>query len=214
MYDNTYIIYTSDHGESLGEHGLFYKQCSYEGSVGVPLIIKGPGIPVGKQIDHPVSLVDEYPTIMEMAGLLTEGDKPGHSLLPLTRNDFKSYPDHVFSEYHGNFLRQSWYMLRRGNFKYTYYSNRMQPSLFNLDTDPLEMKDLAGKGEYRPVLKEFKDLLYSILDPEAVALKSKRDLGLIGPNGEDYTVILTYQQLQEGRHSGQYKPRFQVGFRR
>ena len=213
MYDNTYIIYTSDHGESLGEHGLFYKQCSYEGSVGVPLIIRGPGIPAGKQIDHPVSLIDEYATIMEMAGLLTESDKPGHSWLPMIRNDFEGYPEYVLSEFHGNFLRQSWYMLRRGNFKYTYYSNRIQPSLFNVDVDPLEMNDLAGEKRYEPVLKEFKDLLYSILDPEAVALQSKSDFGLIGPDSEDYTVTLTYQQLQNGRHSGKYKPRYRLGFK-
>ena len=69
LYENTYIIYTSDHGESMGEHGLFFKHCSYEGAIGVPLVIKGPGIPAGEvNTDTPVSLVDLYPTILDMAG--------------------------------------------------------------------------------------------------------------------------------------------------
>ncbi|MBW1801588.1 MAG: sulfatase-like hydrolase/transferase [Deltaproteobacteria bacterium] len=212
MYDNTYIIYTSDHGESLGEHGLFYKQCSYEGSVGVPLIMKGPGIPQNKVIDHTVSLVDEYPTLMEMAGLQTEDDRQGHSWLPMANDDFSDYPDYAFAEYHGNFIRQSWYMLARGPYKYTYYSNHMRPSLFNIEEDPVENVDLALGGTHDNVLKNFESLLHSILDPEKTAFESKRDLGLIGPNDEDYTITLTQQALKEGREKGKFRPRYKRGF--
>jgi choline-sulfatase len=212
MYHNTYIIYTSDHGESLGEHGLFYKQCSYEGSVGVPLIIKGPGIPPNKVIDHPVSLVDEYPTLMEMARLQTEDDRQGHSWLPVARSDFSDYPDYAFAEYHGNFIRQSWYMLVSGSYKYTYYSNHLRPSLFNIEEDSLENVDLALRGTHDKVLKDFETLLYSILDPEKTAFESKHDLGLIGPNGEDYTVKLTMQELIEGRKNGKFRPRYNRSF--
>ena len=202
--DNTYIIYTSDHGDMLGEHGLFYKQCSYEGSVGVPLIVKGPSVAAGKRFDQPVSLVDMYPTIMDMANLESESDRPGKSWLPLLRGDKCEGEEYAFSEYHGNFFRQDWYMLVKDNYKYTYYVNE-RPSLFNLKQDPHENIDLALKPEYSEILDEFKELLKTIVDPEKVSLCSKKDLGLIGTDNEDFTRTLTYEELQEGILNGRFK---------
>lgn len=187
--ENTYIIYTSDHGESLGEHGLFYKQCAYEGSVGVPLIVAGPDIPHGRRIDSPVTLVDMYPTIMDMAGLETEEDRPGESWLSLIRGEHRDL-DYAFSEFHGNFFRHDWFMLVRGDYKYTYYVNE-RSSLYNIVRDPQEMHDLAEDPACADVLRAFETLLYTVCDPEAVSLRAKRDLGLIGPDGEDYTETMS-----------------------
>ncbi|MBW1804720.1 MAG: sulfatase-like hydrolase/transferase, partial [Deltaproteobacteria bacterium] len=197
IYENTCIIYSSDHGESLGEHGLFYKQCSYEGSAGVPLIIKGPGIPEGRRVDTPVSGVDLYPTLMALAGLETEEDRPGHSLLPLTLGDKLSYPEYAFSEFYGNFFPQSWNMLVKDGYKYTHYSGGMRSSLFNLTEDPHENVDLTSDPAYRGRLREFNDLLYSILNPEAAVFRSKKDFSLIGPGGEDYTKTLSWSEYKE-----------------
>jgi choline-sulfatase len=140
---------------------------------------------------------------MEITGLVAEPDRPGHSWLPLIQAGSRAAmgegtdrPDWAFSEYHGNFFKQDWYMLRRGDYKYTYYVND-RPSLYNLADDPREMNDLAGDPKYAEVLKEFESLLRGITDPEAVSLQAKRDLGLIGKNGEDYTLSLTDPQLQE-----------------
>lgn len=206
QYDNTFIVYTSDHGDSLGEHGLFYKECSYEGSVGVPLALAGPGIPSSAQIEVPVSLVDLYPTLMEMAGLETEVDRPGHSWLPLARGEKADRQDHVLAEFHGNFLPPSWYMLRRGDWKFTYYTNGLAPTLFNVKSDPLELCDLGSDEEYQEVKSNLEAMLRSILDPEAVAFRSKRDLGLVGPDGTDYTMTLTVEQLLEGQSTGRFPP--------
>ncbi|MDU0203324.1 sulfatase-like hydrolase/transferase [Paenibacillus sp. PFR10] len=197
LYDNTYIVYMSDHGENLGEHGLFFKQCSYEASVGVPLIVKGPGLPSGQRIDQPVTLVDLYPTLMDIAGLETEPDRPGMSWLPLIKDGRQQgRHDYAFSEYHGNFFKQDWYMLVKDGYKFTYYVND-RPSLFNLEEDPQEMTDLAGEESYRELLHQFEVLLREIVDPEAVSLRAKRDLGLIGSNGEDYTLTLTDPACKE-----------------
>jgi len=185
--DNTYVVYTSDHGESLGEHGLFYKQCAYEGSAGVPLILAGPKVPAGGRVEHPVSLVDMYPTIVEMAGLRAERDRPGHSWLRLVRGEKQDRPDYAFSEFHGNFFRHDWYMLVRGNHKYVYYVDE-RPSLFDVERDPMEITDLAGDPSCRAVLDDFERILRGILDPEEVAFRAKRDLGLIGADGTDYTA--------------------------
>ncbi|WP_460463988.1 sulfatase-like hydrolase/transferase [Arthrobacter pigmenti] len=209
LYDNTYIIYTSDHGESLGEHGLFYKQCSYEGSVGIPLIVKGPDLPAGQVRDNPVSLVDLYPTVLDMAGLDVEPDRRGTSWLPLIRDEATARPEWVFAEHHGNFFKDSWYMIRLRDYKYTYYCHE-RPTLYNVHHDPHEMQDLAGDARYAPVLAECEMVLRSVLDPEAVALRAKRDLGLIGPDGEDYTTFLTVEDLRKGRNEGRFKPEPQL----
>jgi choline-sulfatase len=195
FYENTYIVYTSDHGESLGEHGLFYKECSYDCSVGVPLILKGPGVPAGREVSQPVSLVDLYPTLMELAGTDTESDRAGHSLLPLAKGQSRGYPDQIFAEFHANMIRPSWYMVRNKEFKYTYYTNSFPPTLFNMVEDPKELNDLASDSSYASLLKEFRASLDLICDPEATAYRSKEDLGLIGPTGEDYTETLSVQEL-------------------
>ena len=215
LADNTYIIYTTDHGESLGEHGLFYKQCSYEGSVGVPLIMKGPGIPAAKKINEPVTLVDLYPTVLDIAGLNTEPDRPGNSLLPLARGQEldrpgRDRPGHerqqfAFSEYHGNFFRHDWYMLVMGDYKYTYYAKE-RPSLFNLRLDPRENSDLGQDPQYAAMLEDFESLLRTVTDPDAVSLRAKQQLGLIGPNGEDYTETLSVSELVDGRKRGDFLP--------
>jgi choline-sulfatase len=193
--DNTYIIYTSDHGESLGEHGLFYKQCAYEGSVGVPLIMTGPDLPVGNVVDHPVSLVDMYPTIMDMVHLDTEEDRPGHSWLPLLKREEQKRPDYAFSEFHGNFFKHDWYMIVRENYKYIYYVNE-RPSLFDIVRDPHELNDLAQDHRYYNVLQDFEKLLRSIGNPEEIAFRAKRDYGLIGSDGTDYTMTLSVNDLK------------------
>lgn len=203
MLDNTYIIYTSDHGESLGEHGLFYKQCSYEGSVGVPLIFAGPDIPKGKHIDTPVSLIDLYPTILDCAGLETEKDRKGISWrdILLKKQEQRKF---VFSEFHGNFFRKDWYMLTDDKYKYTFYIND-RPSLFNILEDPHELNDLALKPEYEWLLKWFEQKLREFIDPEEISLRAKKDLGLLSESGEDYTETLTMQEVEEGYKTGRVR---------
>lgn len=202
MLENTYIIYTSDHGDSLGEHGLFYKQCSYEGAVGVPLVMAGPGIPEKKVVSEPVSLIDMYPTIMDFAGLEIEEDRPGTSWKKIARGE-SAAPDYVFSEYHGNFFRKDWYMLTDSKYKYTYYVGD-RPTLFDMYRDPKELNDLALDSTYEPVLKQYEACLRNIVDPEEVAWRAKCDLGLISSNGEDYTKSLTAQEVEEGYKTGRF----------
>jgi len=183
---NTLVIYMSDHGEHLGEHGLFNKETAYEGSVGVPLILAGPGLPAGRTVDRPVSLIDLYPTVMDIFGLPVEPDRPGRSWLPLARNDPDEREDCVLSQYHGSFFTRDWSMLLRGDYKYVHYDGE-RPALFNLREDPDELSDLAGDPAQADRLADFDCRLREILNPEDVARRAKRDFGLIGPNGEDYT---------------------------
>ena len=207
FHRNTYVIYLSDHGESLGEHGLFGKQTSYEGSVGVPLIMRGPGIDAGRRIDDVVHLVDLLPTLLDMAGVSREDTGVGTSRLPLLQGSIGSAASPILSEYHGGYFLRDWYLVVRGDFKYTHYSGS-RPSLFNLREDPLEETDLALDPASGPLLAEFDRELRSIVDPEKTTRRVKRDCGLIGPAGEDYTETLTRDALVRGRRSGRFGPDF------
>ena len=187
---NTYVIYTSDHGESMGEHGQFFKHSAYEASVGIPLAMRGPGIPAGHVIDQtPVSLIDLYPTILDMVGLDPEPDLPGSSWLPLVRGEEHNRSDSVFAEWHGPAFRGAYYMLVRGDYKYIWYEFH-PPSLYNLAEDPMEDHDLASDPDQADRLETFEQELCEILDPKATAMRAKKDLGLITEDGTDMTDSL------------------------
>ena len=168
LCDETRIIYTSDHGEMLGNHGMWTKMMMYEDSVGIPMIMSGPDVPQGKVVDTPVSLVDCYPTIIESVGeTLTEEEKnlPGTSLFDLTNEEQTDRP--IISEYHDGGVSTGLFMLVKGRWKYNYYPG-YQPQLFDLINDPQEDKDLAEEPQYQAVLADCDAELRKILDPDAV----------------------------------------------
>ncbi|XP_048384347.2 arylsulfatase K [Stegostoma tigrinum] len=150
---NTYVIFTSDHGELAMEHRQFYKMSMYEGSSHVPLLMVGPGISGGQHVSNLVSLVDIYPTLLDIAGIPIPGNISGYSLFPLLKgfeeeaSIKKLRPDWTFSEFHGCNVNASTYMIRTGRWKYIAYADGITvPSqLFDLSADPDEMENVATK---------------------------------------------------------------------
>ena len=144
--DDTYVIFASDHGEMNMEHRQTLKNAMYEASARVPLIVAGPGLQQGVISNELVSLIDLFPTLMDMAGLDhpqgLDGGLDGVSLLPLCRGDASGRPGYVFSEYHSNFSNTGIAMWRQGPWKYLRYAG-YPPQLFNLEDDPEEINDLA-----------------------------------------------------------------------
>ncbi|MFW5856114.1 MAG: sulfatase, partial [Bacillota bacterium] len=168
--DNTYIIFTSDHGEMAGEHSQILKRTMYEPSIHIPLIISGPDVNKGETVAEPVSLIDIYPTVMSMAGEEAEQDKDGESLLPLLNSENKVRRDWVFAEYHGDRCNTGTYMLRKGDWKYIKYIG-FESQLFNLEQDPWEVEDLA---QQKPeITGEMESILDSILDCEQVENRAR-----------------------------------------
>ena len=165
---DTRIIYTSDHGECLGNRGIWSTSVMYEESVGVPLIVAGADLPEGAVVETPVSLVDCYPTIVEGVGeTLSEADcaLPGRSLIDLASHD---EPDRVvFSEYHAGGSITGFFMVRNGRWKYVHYEG-LAAQLFDLEADPGEEKDLANDADYADVRAACEAKLRTIADPEAV----------------------------------------------
>lgn len=169
---NTRIIYTDDHGDSLGEHGLFFKHNMYEGSVGIPMIMAGPDIPVQEVIDDPVSLVDIFPTILDCTGIRMQPEdmsKPGRSLFKVIDcvKTGKPMDRVIFSEYHNVGTNHSLFMIRKKQYKLVYYVS-YQPQLFDLDADPCETTNLAVLPEYKEILTNLERELRIICDPEEI----------------------------------------------
>jgi len=166
LSENTRIIYTSDHGDTLGDHGVWFKSTMYEGSVGVPLIMSGPDLPKGNEIDENVSLIDCFPTIIESVGAdkkQSDNELPGKSLFSFIIDE---NPEQriIFSEYHAMGFSRAVYMIKKDNYKYVHYVDEV-PQLFDLKNDPDELYDLAEDANYIGILNECKEELYNIVDP-------------------------------------------------
>ena len=166
--DDTLVIYTSDHGECLGNRGLWGKAVMYEESSAVPLIVAGPGMPAGKRYATPVSLVDIYPTVVEsLCGPLGARERalPGDSLLALAQTEARDRV--VFSELHDDGSLTGTFMVRKEGWKLVHYVG-YPPQLFDLSTDPFETRDLAGSPAVADIQSRLYDALHAIVDPEAV----------------------------------------------
>ncbi|XP_004678183.1 PREDICTED: arylsulfatase K [Condylura cristata] len=154
LLQKTIVIYTSDHGELAMEHRQFYKMSMYEASAHVPLLIMGPGIKANIQVSNMVSLVDIYPTMLDIAGIPLPQNLSGYSLLPLSSETFKNehkshalHPPWILSEFHGCNVNASTYMLRTSQWKYIAYADGVSvlPQLFDLSLDPDELTNIAAK---------------------------------------------------------------------
>ncbi|HTK11248.1 MAG TPA: sulfatase-like hydrolase/transferase [Ktedonobacteraceae bacterium] len=173
--EDTLVIYTSDHGESLGDHDLWWKCTMYEQSVGVPLIMAGPSIPRGEVRTEPVSLIDVTATLADALGQVPPPSWQGRSLLPIAQGKERRGDDEVvFSQYHAHGVSHGIFMIRKGQFKYVYYPH-FPAQLFNLENDPRELHDLAIDASYAPVLADLHAALTRIVNPEEVDERALAD---------------------------------------
>jgi choline-sulfatase len=147
--DNTYIIFTSDHGLAVGRHGLMGKQNSYEHSVRAPLVIAGPGLDAGRRIDARVYIQDIAPTVMELAGAEVPGHVAFRSLLPLIEGKTSSLYPAIYGAY-----MDSQRMVIEDDWKLIVYPKVPLVRLFHLKDDPHEMNDLAGDSRHAPKIQE------------------------------------------------------------
>lgn len=168
LREDTVVIYTSDHGEMAGHHGIWQKQIFYEPAVHVPLIVRRPGQVGGETVDRQVSLIDLLPTLRDAAGLSRDSALPGRSL-------FEDVGERaVVSEYHAQGMLEGGFMIKRGRYKYCYYVGD-KSQLFDVEDDPLECRDLARTPEYTAVKDDLDRELRAVLDPEAVNRRAHDD---------------------------------------
>ena len=172
--DNTVIVVTSDHGWNMGEKDYLFKNSLWEESARVPLVIRAPGTAkAGGIAEHPVSLIDIYPTLVDLCGLKGDTRKneqgaklDGHSLRPFLvdpKCEKWDGPDAALTMIYagkgtaGQPDKQHW-SVRTRRWRYIRYNNGME-ELYDHDQDPYEWTNLAGKPEYAIMKAELKTKL-------------------------------------------------------
>lgn len=164
LTDDTVVAFVSDHGEMLGDHGLYRKSYPYQGSVHVPFLVAGPpGGPVGHGTvpREPVELRDVMPTLLEAAGLPVPDGLDGRSVLPLTRGAATSWREYLHGEH--TLFGQSMQWLTDGSEKYVWMSGTGREQLFDLVADPRECRDLAGSEAHAERLALWRARLVEVL---------------------------------------------------
>jgi len=147
---NTLIVFTSDHGELLGDHNLFRKALPFQGSVRIPFIVSPPPawrLPGGNVVDALVELRDVMPTLLDACGCSIPDTVDGSSVLPFCRGQA---PGRWRNSLHGEHAYgvQSNHFIVLGQFKYAWFSQDGRELLFDLDSDPTESRNLADNPEY------------------------------------------------------------------
>lgn len=172
LTDTTTVVYTSDHGDNVGARGLWGKSNMYEESAAIPMILAGPGVPVGV-CETPVSLLDLSVTIARHFGAdigATEGTGDLSEILAEPTD-----PDRVvFSEYHAAGAVSGAFMLRKGKWKLIHYVG-FPDELFDLVQDPEELDNRAGDPSCAEVLEDLHRELRRICDPDATDAMAFRD---------------------------------------
>ncbi|MEM7784665.1 MAG: sulfatase/phosphatase domain-containing protein [Planctomycetota bacterium] len=149
------MVFTADHGLSVGHHGLIGKQNMYEHSVRVPFFIAGPDIPAGRTIENRIYLQDVVPTTMELATCKVPSFVKFKSLVPMIQSQIN---EHYRSIYGGYINLQR--MVIQDNMKLILYPEAKKIRLYNLENDPLEMNDLAQDPKFKQVIQDlFNELL-------------------------------------------------------
>ncbi len=168
---NTVVVFSTDHGDMLGERGLWYKRSFHEASSRIPLMISWPGEIAPRRVASNVSLVDLVPTFLDLAGGGVEMvDAPaGHSLVPLMADADASASDLVFGENLSEGATAPILMAKRGSMKYV-FSGCDPAQLFDLEADPHELDNLSGAAAYATTEAELDAIVHARWDVDQLAV--------------------------------------------
>jgi arylsulfatase A-like enzyme len=185
--ENTIVVFLSDHGDYMGAHRLLLKGIpAFEEAYRVPLVLHGPGIPAGRQVEQIVSLMDLAPTLVQ---LTTGGEFPcfGRSLRPLLQTEPGRWQSEAFAECHGQRFYYTQRILWRDNFKYV-FNGFDEDELCDLAADPHELRNLASDPAYRPVLETMAGRMWQIIHRTGDSNMANAQYGMfrfapVGPEG-------------------------------
>lgn len=157
LAENTIVVFTSDHGYHMGEHGHWQKTTLFENATRVPLVISGPGvIAKGKSTEGLAELVDVYPTMTELAGLTTPKSVSGKSLVPILKDHSTTVRSSAFTQYSNG------YSIRTSRYRYTEWGEKgeLGAELYDHESDPEELINLIGSAEVADVQSELQIQLH------------------------------------------------------
>jgi arylsulfatase len=183
--ENTLILISSDHGDMMGDHHLWRKSYPYEGSAGVPMIIRWPEslklkAKRGQKISELVELRDILPTFLDAAGTTVPSKMDGMSILDLLRGKKDSWRKELDME-HGScyWAENSWTALTDSKYKYIYFNRTGEEQLFDLENDLQEENDLAKKNKYKKTLREWRQKMIAHLSERGEPWVVNGDLGIL-----------------------------------
>ena len=161
LADNTLVIYSSDQGFFLGEHGWYDKRWMYEESLRMPFVARWPGrIEPGTRIDAMIQNIDYAPTFLDAAGLPVPEDMQGMSLLPLLGAEepsgWRSSIYYHYYEFPAVHLVAKHYGVRTERYKLIHYYETDEWECFDLERDPQEMNSVYGQPEYATIVEELR----------------------------------------------------------
>lgn len=181
LADKTIIVFVSDHGYHLGEHGLWQKQSLFEESLRVPLIIAAPGLKTaGKSSPRIVEMLDIYPTVVDLAGLKQPDGLQGRSLSRLMEDPDRSWPHAAISQVRrGDGRKQLFfpgYSIRDERYRYNEWDDGQKgKQLYDHQTDPGETRNLAEDEKYASVVDELRKRLHETIEPSKRLPRRLRD---------------------------------------
>jgi len=182
LASDTLVVFTSDHGELLGERGLWYKMSFLEESARVPLIVRGPGLEA-RRVAGPVSQLDLAPTLAELAGAGAGDAGFEGSSLANALTGASAGPGEAIGEYLAEGVHAPSVMIRRGPYKYVRCPG--DPDLlYDLERDPHELRNLAAEPESARPAAQFRaesDVRWDLAGIERDVLASQRSRRLVGP---------------------------------
>ena len=168
--ENTIVVFGSDHGLGVGSHGLRGKQSMYEHTIGVPLLMRGPGIPPDKRYTAQCYMRDIFPTLADLCGLEVPDKIDGQSLKPVLEGKRDEVHPFVVGYFRG-FQR----MIRKGDWKYIEYPAAQKQQLFDLKSDPAELTNLINSKEHAATRDALRNAMHSWLAERGDPLFVKTD---------------------------------------
>ena len=170
--ENTIIVYSSDHGENMGEHGMWWKNCMFEQATHVPLVVSFPKRWKGGQRRKGASShVDLVQTLIELGGGKAPSDWNGESMVRWMDKPKHAWKDYAVSEYYAQAIASGYMMARSGDWKYVYHNviddkHPDQHELYNIAEDPQEFKNLAALPEHKSRVAEMHKRMVAELGQE------------------------------------------------
>ncbi|MDB6037635.1 MAG: arylsulfatase family protein, partial [Verrucomicrobiales bacterium] len=167
LRENTIVIYTSDQGFFLGDHGLFDKRFMYEPSIKMPFLVRWPGVIKPGSVQELLTINPDFaPTFMDVAGLHVPSDMQGHSLIPILKGESPANwrTSMYYRYYHdpGHHNTRAHYGVRTETHKLIYYWKKDQWELFDLKSDPNELRNIYADSDQKPLIAKLKTELYRL----------------------------------------------------
>ena len=168
LADNTFVLFTSDHGCHFRTRNEEYKRSCHEASIHVPLVVRGPGLPKGRVVDELVSLIDVPPTLLDLAGLPIPEEMRGRSAVSLVHGEASDWPQEAFIQISEAEVGRA---IRTRQWKYAVYAPDHDPwkelgspvyeerYLYNLAADPHEQTNLIGRSDHAEIARALRERL-------------------------------------------------------